>query len=46
MTALEHGAHLVIINQTETYLDIRADAVFTEDAAAVLPAIAGLVLHG
>lgn len=46
MTALEHGAHLVIINQTETYLNVRADAIFTTDVAAVLPRIAELVLRG
>jgi NAD-dependent protein deacetylase/lipoamidase len=46
MTAIEHGAHLVIINQTETYLNVRADATFLADVATVLPRIAELVLHG
>ncbi|MDD2694537.1 MAG: NAD-dependent deacetylase [Anaerolineales bacterium] len=39
MRALEHGAHLIIINNSETYLDTRADVVFSEDAAAILPLI-------
>lgn len=39
MRALENGAHLIIINQSKTYLDVRADVVFSEDVAEVLPAL-------
>lgn len=44
MRALENGAHLIIINQTPTYLDVRADVVFHEDVADILPLIAEEVL--
>jgi len=44
MRAVEHGAHLIIINQTETYIDVRADVVFTEDVAQIIPRIASEVL--
>lgn len=37
MRALENGAHLIIINQSVTYLDIRADVVFHEDLAEIIP---------
>lgn len=37
MRALENGAHLLIINQSHTYLDVRADVVFHEDLAAIIP---------
>lgn len=46
MQALDRGAHLVIINNTPTYLNVRADVVITEDAAKAIPAIAKRVLHG
>ena len=44
MQTLDRGGHLIIINQTPTYLDIRADLVFTEDAADLLPSLAEQVL--
>ena len=37
---LDRGGHLIIINQSSTYLDVRADLIFTQDAAILLPAIA------
>ncbi len=43
--ALEHGAHLIIVNHTETYLDTRADVVIHADVADVLPRIAEEVLN-
>lgn len=46
LQALDRGAHLVIINQTPTYLGVRADVVICEDVAKVLPAIAECVLNG
>ncbi|MEW5941689.1 MAG: Sir2 family NAD-dependent protein deacetylase, partial [Chloroflexota bacterium] len=46
MQALDRGAHLIIINNTQTYLNVRADAAILEDVAVVIPAIAERVLHG
>jgi len=46
MQALDRGAHLIIVNNAPTYINIRADAVFTEDAAVIIPAIAEKVLNG
>ncbi len=39
MQAIDRGAHLIIINNSDTYLNVRADVVLREDVAAVLPAI-------
>lgn len=44
MRAVENGAHLIIINRSKTYLDVRADVVFHEDVSEVLPLIAAEVL--
>ena len=46
MHALDRGAHLIIINNTPTYLNARADVVIMADVAATLPEIAKRVLHG
>ena len=46
MQALDRGAHLIIVNNSATYLNVRADVVLLDDAAQVLPAIAEKVLHG
>jgi NAD-dependent deacetylase len=46
MQALDRGAHLIIVNNVPTYLDVRADVVLTEDAAVVIPAIVEKVLNG
>jgi NAD-dependent deacetylase len=46
MQALDHGAHLIIINNSPTYLNVRADVVFSEDVADILPELAERVLHG
>jgi NAD-dependent deacetylase len=45
MRAIENGAHLIIINRSKTYLDIRADVVFSEDVAEIIPIIAAEVLR-
>jgi NAD-dependent deacetylase len=45
LQALDRGAHLIIINQTPTYLGVRADVLITEDVASVIPAIAKKVLN-
>ncbi|HJZ48994.1 MAG TPA: NAD-dependent deacylase [Roseiflexaceae bacterium] len=39
LAALRRGARLIIVNQSETYLDARADVVLHEDVAEALPAI-------
>lgn len=44
MQALDRGAHLIIINQTPTYLGVRADVLIPADVASVIPAIARKVL--
>ena len=45
MRAVEHGAHLVIINQTPTYLNVRADLYLSEDLVGLVPLIVEQVLH-
>jgi NAD-dependent deacetylase len=44
MRALENGAQLIIINRTKTYIDVRADVVFGEDVADILPRMVKEVL--
>jgi NAD-dependent deacetylase len=46
MQALDRGGHLIIINNTPTYLNVRADVVLSEDISAVLPVIMERVIHG
>ena len=46
MQALDRGAHLIIINNTQTYLNVRADVTILEDVAVIIPAIVKRVLHG
>ncbi|HET6597898.1 MAG TPA: NAD-dependent deacylase [Anaerolineales bacterium] len=46
MQALDRGAHLIIINNTPTYLNVRADLVIPDDVAATIPEIAKRVFHG
>lgn len=41
---LEHGAHLVIVNRTETYVDVRADVILRGDVADLLPRLTAEVL--
>lgn len=44
--ALDRGAHLIVINNTPTYVNVRADIVITEDVATILPEIMKRALHG
>jgi NAD-dependent deacetylase len=44
MKAIENGAHLILINKTDTYIDVRADIIFREDVADMIPRIAAEVL--
>jgi NAD-dependent deacetylase len=46
MQALDRGAHLIIVNNTATYVNVRADVVIMDDVASTLPEIAKRVLHG
>jgi NAD-dependent deacetylase len=46
MQALDRGAHLIILNNTPTYLNVRADVIIMDDVATTLPQIAKRVLHG
>lgn len=46
MQALDRGAHLIIINNTPTYLNVRADISILEDVATIIPAIAEEILNG
>jgi NAD-dependent deacetylase len=45
MRALENGARLILINFSNTYLDVRADVVFHEDVAGILPLIVEQVIQ-
>ncbi|MEW5872375.1 MAG: Sir2 family NAD-dependent protein deacetylase [Chloroflexota bacterium] len=44
MRALENGAHLILINYSQTYLDVRADVVFHENVEEIIPGIVQSVL--
>ena len=46
MQAIDRGAHLVILNNSQTYLNVRADIAIPEDVADIIPAIAEKVIHG
>jgi NAD-dependent deacetylase len=45
LAALRRGARLIIVNQSETYLDARADVLLHEDVAEALPVIADCKTH-
>ena len=46
MQALDRGAHLLIINNTPTYLHSRADLTIQENVADIIPAIMERTLNG
>src|SRR6185436_6120310 len=46
LQALDHGAHLIVINNAETYVNVRADIVITENVATILPEIIKRAIHG
>lgn len=46
MQALDRGAHLIVINNTPTYVNVRADVVILDDVAAIIPEITKRVFHG
>lgn len=46
MQALDRGVHLVIVNNTPTYINARADVVIMDDVATALPEIIKRALYG
>jgi len=44
--ALDHGAHLIVINNTSTYVNVRADIVITDNVASIIPEIMKRAIHG
>jgi NAD-dependent deacetylase len=46
MQALDRGAHLIVVNNTPTYVNVRADVVIMDNVASTLPEIAKRALHG
>ena len=44
LQAVEHGAHLIIVNNAETFMDVRAEVIIHADVAEILPKIANEVL--
>lgn len=45
MQAVDRGAHLIIINNSPTYISVRADINIYEDVSLIVPAITELVLN-
>lgn len=43
--AMNHDAHLIILNNAATFMDVRADVVIHADVAATLPLITNQVLN-
>lgn len=46
MQAVDRGAHLVVINNSPTYINVRADVVIMDDVATILPELAKRAMHG
>lgn len=46
MQVVERGAHLIVVNQSPTYIDVRADVVLPEDVATMIPRIVEEVIRG
>ena len=46
MQAVDRGAHLIIINNTPTYINVRADVVFMDNVETILPEIVQRAIHG
>jgi NAD-dependent deacetylase len=46
MRALDRGAHLVVVNNTPTYINPRADVAILGDVAEALPEIIQRAIHG
>ena len=46
MQAVDHGAHLIVINNTPTYINVRADIIIMNSVESILPEITKRVQHG
>jgi NAD-dependent deacetylase len=46
MQAIDRGAHLLIVNNTATYLDVRADAVLRGNVVDIIPAMVEQAIDG
>jgi len=46
MQAVDRGAHLIVINNSPTYINVRADVVIMDDVATILPELAKRAIHG
>ena len=46
MQAVDRGAHLIIVNNTTTYINVRADIVFMDNVETILPEIIKRAIHG
>ena len=46
MSVVDKGAQLIVINHSETYINTRADLVFLQDVALIIPLIVKEVLGG
>ncbi len=46
MQAVDRGAHLLIVNNSPTYIDVRADAVLQGNVVDIIPAIVQQAIHG
>ena len=46
MQVVDRGAHLIIINNTPTYINVRADIVFMDNVETILPEIIKRAIHG
>ena len=46
MQAVDRGAHLIVINNSPTYINVRADVVLMDDIATILPEIAKRAING
>jgi NAD-dependent deacetylase len=44
--SVDRGAHLIVINNTPTYINVRADVVIMDDVATILPNIVKRATHG
>jgi NAD-dependent deacetylase len=42
--SVENGSHLIVINISSTYIDVRADVIFHDDLIDILPAIVQRIL--
>jgi NAD-dependent protein deacetylase/lipoamidase len=46
MQAVDRGAHLIVINNTPTYINVRADVVIMDDVSTSIPDIINRAIHG